>query len=81
MDAKRCDRCCEYYVAGKNGASYIEYGQKGTYIGVTGTYKDMKTDVETIDICPTCMKSLKQWISGKETAAIAARKKQEVDNG
>lgn len=74
MDAKRCDRCCEYYAVGKNGAPYVEYGQMTEYIGV-------KRDAETIDICPACMKSLKQWISGKETAAIAARKKQENDNG
>ena len=62
-NAKKCDRCGEYYQEREMNA--IE-SLVNSFSPITATTS--KTDVieELIDLCPKCSKSLRKWMGGKE---------------
>lgn len=55
MDAKKCDRCGEFYIKDKS-CSKLGIGF------VLGFYEN---DAEFYDLCSECTKKAKDWIKGK----------------
>lgn len=66
-DAKKCDRCGNYYQEREMNA--IESLAK--IVGETyypNAYGAVRAIERVVDLCPGCSKSLRQWLSMKEGA-------------
>jgi hypothetical protein len=72
MDAKRCDRCKEFYI-GKDDFPKFDFGEltpKGYKHGTSGLivliYQEESGTRYRLDLCPTCQTKIANFIMNKE---------------
>lgn len=65
-DAKKCDRCCKFYMNYEN-IRFGDYG-KANYITINHRVPGSPTAlrVKTVELCPECMKEFLNWYFMKE---------------
>ena len=66
-NAKQCDRCGKYYTKVEEGA-FCHLLKAFADDFKTERTKRTQTIVELMDFCPSCSKSFKKWMNGKEEA-------------
>lgn len=68
MDAKKCDRCGNYYAI--NDSSFRYKALAAAFIGANAPalrLSNAQLEIEKIlDLCPACSGDLTKWLKGKE---------------